>query len=88
MHAFIFGFGYVGEAFARAPLAKGWSVAATARRDETRERLEALGITPVHPSDPAAMTEAVARASVSFARSVSAATTSARNPRTWITCAP
>jgi nucleoside-diphosphate-sugar epimerase len=62
MHAFIFGFGYVGEAFARALLAKGWSVAATARREETRARLQALGITPVHPADPAAMTEAVAKA--------------------------
>jgi nucleoside-diphosphate-sugar epimerase len=62
MHAFIFGFGYVGEAFARALLSRGWTVAASARRDETRERLEALGITPVHPADPAAMTQAVAKA--------------------------
>jgi nucleoside-diphosphate-sugar epimerase len=62
MHAFIFGFGYVGEAFARVLLAKGWSVAASARRDETGERLQSLGITPVHPADPAAMTEAVAKA--------------------------
>ena len=29
MHAFVFGFGYVGEAFARALMAKGWSVTAT-----------------------------------------------------------
>ena len=62
MHAFIFGFGYVGEAFARALIAKGWTVAATARREETRERLLALGIAPVHPDDPAAMMAAVADA--------------------------
>lgn len=62
MKAFIFGFGFVGEAFARSLLAKGWTVAATARREETRERLKGLGITPVHPDDPAAMTTAVANA--------------------------
>lgn len=62
MHAFVFGFGFVGEAFAQTLLKKGWSVAASARREETRARLTALGITPVDPTDAAAMTAAMTNA--------------------------
>jgi nucleoside-diphosphate-sugar epimerase len=62
MRAFIFGFGYVGEAFARRMLDKGWAVAATARTVEQRATVEALGITAVDPRDDAAMTAALSDA--------------------------
>jgi len=59
MRAFVFGLGYVGEAFARALLAKGGAVAATARTDEQRARAETLGVAPVDPADPEALAKAV-----------------------------
>ncbi len=57
--AFIFGYGYVGQAFARAQAAKGWTIAATARGPDTRAMLQAAGVIPVDPADPDAMALAV-----------------------------
>jgi nucleoside-diphosphate-sugar epimerase len=60
MRLFVFGFGYVGEAFARRLMARGWSVTATARTPEQREALKTLGVTPVDPADEDALTAAMA----------------------------
>ena len=62
MRAFVFGFGYVGEAFARLMLDKGWTIAATARTPEQKAAIEALGMTAVDPEDEQALTAALADA--------------------------
>ena len=62
MRAFVFGLGYVGEAFARALLAKGWSVAATARSGAQGAYVEGLGVEAVDPGHPARMSDAVRHA--------------------------
>jgi len=62
VHAFVFGLGYVGAAYAKALAGQGWTVAATARTPEQRANLEAQGFTAVDPADPAAMAEALRHA--------------------------
>jgi nucleoside-diphosphate-sugar epimerase len=62
MRAFIFGFGYVGEAFARLMASRGLAVTATARTPEQKAAIEALGVTAVDPDDDAAMAVALADA--------------------------
>jgi nucleoside-diphosphate-sugar epimerase len=62
LNLLVFGFGYTGKALARRLLAKGWTVAATARKAEDRAAAEAAGVQPVDPADPAAMAEAAGRA--------------------------
>ena len=57
--AFIFGFGYVGEALSRSLMSKGWIIAATARTPRAREALTGQGIEAVDPADPGAMAMAV-----------------------------
>lgn len=57
--AFIFGYGFVGAAFAQALIARGWAVAATSRRPEQRAELEAAGVLPVDPDSRAEMDAAV-----------------------------
>jgi len=41
MRAFVFGLGFVGEAFADALMARGWTVGATARSAEQASILQA-----------------------------------------------
>ncbi|THD64664.1 SDR family oxidoreductase [Phenylobacterium sp.] len=59
MRLFVFGLGYVGRAFARRLQAKGWAVAASARRPEDAERLRAAGVEPVALTDSHALTAAL-----------------------------
>jgi nucleoside-diphosphate-sugar epimerase len=59
LRLFVFGLGYVGQAFAEALMARGWAVAATARGPDRAAELRALGIEPVDAEDPAAMTAAL-----------------------------
>lgn len=59
MRLFVFGLGYVGEAFASALKALGWEVAATARSPQQTQNLRAGGITPVDPADRDAMARAL-----------------------------
>ena len=61
-HLFIFGFGYVGAAFARLMQDHGWTVAATARSAEQADALRAQGVEPVDPGDDQALTRALAAA--------------------------
>ena len=60
MRALVFGYGYVGSAFAAALKADGWEVSATARDAARRETIASAGVTPVDPLDRAAMAAAVA----------------------------
>ncbi|MGZ3279657.1 MAG: SDR family oxidoreductase [Caulobacteraceae bacterium] len=62
MQLLIFGFGYTGKALARRLMARGWSVAATARKAEDRATIAAAGVQPVDPLDPAALAQAAGRA--------------------------
>ena len=55
----MFGLGYVGLAFAKALVAKGWSVAGTTRGADRVESLRALGIEAIDADDRAAMTAAL-----------------------------
>ena len=64
MKAFVFGLGFVGDAFARSLMADGWRVGATARRAEQRAALAASGIKPVDPANAAEMAQAVGEAAV------------------------
>ncbi|MBX3479943.1 MAG: SDR family oxidoreductase [Caulobacter sp.] len=59
---FIFGYGFTGAALARRMLASGWSVAATARTTERAAEISADGVTPVDPSDRAALVASLAEA--------------------------
>lgn len=56
----MFGLGYVGQAFARAVIARGWSVVATARDADRAAALRAQGVEAVDADDRAAMTAALA----------------------------
>lgn len=60
MRLFVFGLGYVGEAFAKALQARGWRVAATARSPEQVRALAEKGVEAVDPADRAAMARALA----------------------------
>lgn len=60
MKAFVFGLGFVGEAYAKALIADGWTIAATARSPDQRQRLTGLGIEPVDPDDAQALAKGVA----------------------------
>lgn len=56
---FVFGLGYVGEAFAGALRARGWEIVATARDAEQAQRLRAKDFAAVDPNDRAAMVAAL-----------------------------
>ena len=60
MRLFVFGLGYVGEAFASALRARGWAISATARDAEQAESLRIRGIVPADPGDRDAMAAALA----------------------------
>lgn len=59
MRLFVFGLGYVGDAFAVALRARGWEIAATARDATQAARLRAQGITPADPADRDAVAAAL-----------------------------
>lgn len=59
---FLFGYGFSGKALARRLSAQGWSVSATHRSAEARNRVVADGITPVDLEDRDAVTAALAQA--------------------------
>jgi nucleoside-diphosphate-sugar epimerase len=63
-HAFIFGYGFIGAAFAEALRADGYVISATARTADKRAALTAQGITAINPADPAALKIAVDQATV------------------------
>ena len=56
--AFIFGYGFIGNAFADAARAAGFDLTATARTAEKRDALTVQGIAAVDPADPAALRDA------------------------------
>jgi len=56
--ALIFGYGFIGAAFAATVRAAGYDITATARTPEKRDELTAQGIAAVDPADPAALTQA------------------------------
>ncbi|HTM82763.1 SDR family oxidoreductase [Asticcacaulis sp.] len=58
----IFGYGFIGAAFADAARAAGYDIAATARTAEKRDTLTAQGLTAIDPADHAALAEAYASA--------------------------
>ena len=58
----IYGYGFIGKAFADAARAAGHRVSATARTPEKRRELEGEGIEAVDPQDAAALARAVADA--------------------------
>jgi len=60
LRLFVFGLGYVGEAFASALRARGWEISATARDAEQAQSLRARGIVPADPDDRDAMAAALA----------------------------
>ena len=59
----IFGYGFIGAAFAETARAAGYDVAATARTVEKRDDLTAHGITAINPADSIALTQAYTTAS-------------------------
>jgi nucleoside-diphosphate-sugar epimerase len=59
LRLFVFGLGYVGEAFAQALRGRGWDIAASARSPEQAQMLRAAGITPADPDDKDAMAAAL-----------------------------
>jgi nucleoside-diphosphate-sugar epimerase len=59
LRLFVFGLGYVGQAFASAVMERGWTVAATARDADRAAALRALGIEAIDADDRAAMTAAL-----------------------------
>ncbi|WAC47088.1 SDR family oxidoreductase [Asticcacaulis sp. SL142] len=63
-HAFIFGYGFIGAAFAEALRADGYTISATARAPEKRSELTAQGIIAVDPTDPTALKTAVEQTTV------------------------
>jgi len=56
--AFIFGYGFIGTAFAEKARAAGFDLVATARTPDKRRALMAQGIAAVDPADRAALAEA------------------------------
>lgn len=56
---FIYGFGFSGEALARRMISREWTISATARTPDKARSLKDRGITPVDPTDRAAMTAAM-----------------------------
>jgi nucleoside-diphosphate-sugar epimerase len=62
VHLLVFGFGYAGKALARRLMAQGWTVAATARKQDDRTEIEAAGVQAIDPLDPAALARAAGRA--------------------------
>ncbi len=58
--AFIFGYGFIGQAFAQAARSAGFTLSATARTPEKRQALIAQGIAAVDPEDREALRDAVA----------------------------
>lgn len=56
--AFIFGYGFIGAAFAEQARSAGFTLSATARTPEKRQALEAQGITAVDPDDREALRHA------------------------------
>jgi nucleoside-diphosphate-sugar epimerase len=63
MQAFVFGLGYVGEAFATLMASQGWTVTTTARTPEQRQAVIARGFAAVDPGDDTAMAAALGQAS-------------------------
>lgn len=59
----IFGYGFIGKAFADLARTSGYSIIATARDPEKRVALEADDVGAVDPGDTRAMAEAIAKAS-------------------------
>ena len=59
----IFGYGFIGAAFAEAARTAGYDIAATARTSEKRDSLITQGIVAIDPADYVALTEAYATAS-------------------------
>jgi nucleoside-diphosphate-sugar epimerase len=59
---FIFGAGFVGAAFARKMVARGWRVRASARSAAARAALDADGIGPIDPTSHGAISTALAEA--------------------------
>ncbi|HEY0646428.1 SDR family oxidoreductase [Phenylobacterium sp.] len=58
----LFGYGFSGQALARRLAAKGWTVAATHRDEESAARIAADGHTPIDLGDRAGVTDALGRA--------------------------
>lgn len=58
----VYGYGFIGKAFADAARTAGYRLAATARTPEKRQELEAQGIVAIDPQDEAALTYAIANA--------------------------
>ncbi|WKL58527.1 SDR family oxidoreductase [Asticcacaulis sp. ZE23SCel15] len=63
-YALIFGYGFIGAAFAEALRAEGYAISATARTADKRAELTTRGITAIDPTDPAALKIAVDQATV------------------------
>jgi len=59
LRAFVFGLGYVGEAYAKALASQGWTIAASARSEEQCRAIEALGFEAVDPADEKALAAAL-----------------------------
>jgi nucleoside-diphosphate-sugar epimerase len=59
LRLFVFGLGYVGQAFSRALIERGWEVVGTARNADGAAKLAAQGIQTVDAEDRAAMTAAL-----------------------------
>ena len=59
----IFGYGFIGAAFAQTARAAGYDIAATARTAEKRDELTKQGITAIDPADNAALKQAYYTAS-------------------------
>ena len=56
--AFVFGYGFIGHAFAERARAAGFQITATARTPDKRRALEAQGVAAVDPDDQTALREA------------------------------
>ncbi|GGZ25503.1 NAD(P)-dependent oxidoreductase [Asticcacaulis endophyticus] len=63
-HALIFGYGFIGAAFAEALRADGYGISATARTANKRAELTTQGIMAIDPADPAALKIAADQATV------------------------
>lgn len=62
--AFIFGYGFIGAAFAEALRAEDYVISATARTADKRAELITQGISAIDPTEPAALKIAVEQAAV------------------------